>query len=453
MKQAKPFFFIRLIKSWGNVFFASLLVLAIFVLLEILSFNHNLNVDLTPGKVYTMSEQTKQVLKSLDREVEFVSFYKMGERVELEDFFQRLHSLSPKVKYQLIDMDRNPGKAKMYGVSFYGQTVIEYGGKRKVISHPTEERVINAILMLSRDKMKVIYFSKGHGELENYSDLSKDLVTEHWKVEAIYLMEREGIPLNGSVLIIGGPEKDFFDHEIALLEQYLDKGGKAVLLLEPFIRLARLEDFLGKYGLILSEDIIIDKQNKLFGGDYLAPLIPLYARCPITTELRSASIFPTARSVNTKKELSDELSVIPIARSAPHSWAKTNQKEVRKGNIDFQSGVDRPGPIDVAVLVGTTKEEAGGEKTEGELVCFGDSDFIKDPFYNVLGNKDLFLNTVEWLARDKDLMLIRPTKFEYPYHFLSADQGRMLFWTSVIILPVVFLVIGAAIFLFRRLRG
>ena len=452
MKKSMLFIYMRRIKFWINLFLASLLALGIFILLEILSSKHNLKVDLTPSKAYTLSEQARKILKSIESEVTFITFYRMGERAELDDFFQRLCYPSPKIKYRLIDLERYPGKAKLYGISTYGSTVVESNGKRKIIPYPTEERAINVILKLTRSEEKIVYFSIGHGENEGYGDLKEALDTENWKVEDIYLMQKQDIPLDGSVLVIGGPKKDFLEHEIGLLEQYLHKGGKIVLLLEPFMALPNLEDFLKKYRIILSNDIIIDKQNKLFGGDYFAPLIPYYARHPITKELQSASIFSTARSVEIEEEADNEISIILIARSAPHSWTKTNH-EVRKGDIDFRDGVDRRGPVNVAVLVTVPKEGEGGRKTDGEMVCFGDSDFIKDAFYQVLGNKDLFLNTVEWLARDKDLISIRPSKFEHPYHFLSANQGRFIFGATLIVLPAIFLVIGVAIFLFRKVRG
>ena len=90
---------------------------------------------------------------------------------------------------------------------------------------------------------------------------------------------------------------------------------------------------------------------------------------------------------------------------------------------------------------------------EGELICIGDSDFVSDSYYNIFANKDLFLNCLEWLAEDRDLISIRPKKIEFPFHFLSAAQGRMLFWVSIVLLPAVFLFISVALFSYKRVRG
>ncbi len=439
-------------RFWGNFFLISLLVSGVVVFLEILSFNHNAYFDLTPGKIHSFSDQTKKILRSLEKEVEFIAFYRLDDRSEINDFFQRLCDISPKLRYRLIDLERNPGKAELYGVD-HTQAFVEYDGKRKIIPYPTEERIVNAILRLVRDTTKTVYFSKGHGEYEGYSDLKQDLKTQNWKSGDIYLNKQKDIPYHETVLLIAAPERDLQENEKAVMDKYLGKGGKIVMLLEPFTRLPNLEDFLKKYHMALSDGIIVDEEHKLSGGDYLAPLVFPNRGCSFVRQLASYSVFSTVRSLEIMEGDDDMISATSLARTSRESWTKTNKEDVKKGNIDFQEGIDTPGPLEVAVWVRITGEDNGGKKTEGELICFGDSDFIKDSYYNVFANKDLFLNTLEWLARDKDLISIRPKKIEYPFHFLNVAQGRLLFWVSIIVLPAIFLIISVAIFMFRRVRG
>lgn len=454
MKEIMTSFFLRNTKFLGSFFLSSMLALGILILLEIISFNHNLFVDVTPGKIHTFSAQTRKILASLEKDVVFIAFYRMGDRAELEDFFQRLSNYSPKVKYRLIDLERNPGKAKLYGVTF-AQTVIEYEGVRKEIGYPTEERVVNGILRLVQGKKKRLFFSKGHSENEGYSDLKKGLETENWEVGDISLMEDNELPIDETVLVVAGPQKDFLEHEISRIQGYLNQGGKVVFLFEPFTDLPNLETFLKKYRVVLEDGIIVDKQGKLAGGDYLTPLISDKFQCSVTKGLGPSSsfLFSTARSLEIMEGEVSDISILPILRSSHNSWTKSGMEEVRKGNIEFQEGVDTPGPLKVGIWVVLTGEDQEGKKKDGELICFGDSDFITDANYKVFANKDLFLNAVGWLARDKDLISIRPKQFDYPYHFLSADQARLLFWVSIVGLPSVFLIISVGLFAFRRVRG
>ena len=91
----------------------------------------------------------------------------------------------------------------------------------------------------------------------------------------------------------------------------------------------------------------------------------------------------------------------------------------------------------------------------GRIVVFGDVDMANNALIEQGGNKDLLVNAINWLAEDIDQMAARPEK-QVPgvnQLFLSAEQGNRVFWTSTVILPSTFLVLGVGIFLWRRQRG
>ena len=451
MKENKPSVFLRQTSAFANFVITCLLALGIAILLEIISYNHNLFMDLTPGKIHSFSEQTQKILRALDKDVEFISFYRMGDREELESFYKRLGNYSKRLKYRLIDLDRNPGKAKLYGIT-HAQTVIKCNGNTRIIGFATEERVINAVLKLTQGITKTVYFTEGHDEKEGYSDLKTGLQNENWRMGKINLLENKDLPINETVLVITGPEKDFLKAEISVLEQYLHDGGKVVLLVEPFVALPNLKAFLDRYRVALGDGIIIDQQGTLSGGDYLTPLISDKFSCPVTKGLKPSSsfLFPTLRSVEVMPGGADGMVALPLARTSPNSWTKSDMEAVKNGDVDFEEGIDTPGPLEVAVWVRVLNQ---GKESEGELICIGDSDFLTDSFYDSHANKDLFLNCLEWLAEDRDLISIRPKKIEFPFHFLSASQGRMLWWVSLAWLPATFLVISIILFSFRRVHG
>ncbi len=81
---------------------------------------------------------------------------------------------------------------------------------------------------------------------------------------------------------------------------------------------------------------------------------------------------------------------------------------------------------------------------------FGDSDFAGNSYLNLSGNRDLFMNTLSWLAEEEDLIAIRPKKRESQPVVLSYIQGRVIFWTSVVLLPGGVLIIGIAVFRLRK---
>ena len=451
MKDGKPMRRNRSLKTWMRVVTISGLVLAIFIFVEMVANRYSQRLDVTLGKDYTLSKQTEKVLKSLENDINFSVFYRMGDRAELEELFKNVAYFSPHIKFSLIDLDRYPGKAEVYGVSSYGQTVVEYQGKKEILGFPTENRIVNIILKLTHGVSKVVLFSKGHGERDiraNYMDVSQALRNENYEVDDVLLMEESSVLENCSVLVIAGPKKDFLESEVPVLSQYLGSGGKVVILLEPFVTLPNLERFVREYRIIFDKDIIIDTKNKVFLGDPYAPLIPYYAQHSLTHEMKSSSIFFTARSLSLIDQKDESMSVVPLARTSDKSWAKTNIDEIKRQEISFEKDTDKRGPFITVAMVNINGAEK--EKTGGTLVCFGDSDFIDAKFFGLLGNADFFLNTINWLSKETDLISIRSSGFEYPYHYMSSIQGKWIFWIPVVIIPVVFLLIGVMLFIYRK---
>ncbi len=93
---------------------------------------------------------------------------------------------------------------------------------------------------------------------------------------------------------------------------------------------------------------------------------------------------------------------------------------------------------------------------KGRIVVCGDSDFASNLYFNVLGNKDLFLNIVNWLAEEEALISIRHKKEEtYPFSplFLTENQKKAVLWFSTVIPPLLTLSIGILIYARRKMRG
>jgi len=432
-----------------------LLITGITVALEIVAFRHNVRIDLTPTKSYSLAAQTIKVLRELDKDVRFAVFYKQGQRKELEEFFGRLSLYTPHLKYSLIDLDRNPAQAKLQNITTYGQTIVEYGGKKDVLSVPTEESVLGLLIKYSHKGKPKIYFTQGHGENspdKEYSVLDKALRDEGWRVEMIDLSRKEAADaLKNSLLVVGGPQKDFYDEEIEQLASFLKGGGKVILMVEPFVRLPKLEALLAKFDIGLGDGVIVDSESKLMGGDLLSPLIPHFAEGFVADSFKHPAIFPTARPVEIKGE--GKKNTAYLAKSSAKSWIAREKISPAKGEAHFKEGVDRKGPVPVALIVVITG--AAGERSgpAGALLCFGDADFVNDQFIGMMANKDLFMNTVGWVVGTLDLISTRPQEYEYPYHYLTQKQGHLIFWLTVVAIPLIPLIIGVSVYLYRRRRG
>ena len=83
-------------------------------------------------------------------------------------------------------------------------------------------------------------------------------------------------------------------------------------------------------------------------------------------------------------------------------------------------------------------------------MAYGTSGFIANSHLHLSGNRDIFLNSVSWLAEEEELIAIRPRQAKFTPLVLTANQGWLAFWTTVIIPP--FAILGAWITVFLRRR-
>jgi ABC-type uncharacterized transport system involved in gliding motility auxiliary subunit len=124
--------------------------------------------------------------------------------------------------------------------------------------------------------------------------------------------------------------------------------------------------------------------------------------------------------------------------------------------LGFNEGVDEKGPVSVvAVATVTPRHQAATdqEPKRARLVVFGDSDFASNNYLNLSGNRDLFLNTVSWLAEEENLIAIRPKEGGSFFAPVTATQERLIFWLSMIVLPAVVVGSGVATYIWRRQSG
>jgi len=463
MKGFRFLLYARSSRYWINLLITILIALGIAISIEIIGFTYNKRVDLTAEKRYQFSDQFKKILNSLEGRMDVTVFYQSGERLELDDLLSQYAIQSPKFHYELYDLDRNPGMAKKYGIKNYGESVITYGGKRTKVSYPVEDKIINALLKLTRKEKKVIYFLKGHGENDvlnsdqrkGYSKIKEALESEDYDVKELSLMRNENIPANASVLIISGPKKDFLKEELETIHQFVQKGGKALFMVDPYYSLPNLSLFLWGYDVVLGNNVIVDPNNRTLGGDAFTIIIPLFLKHPIIQDFQTPVLFPLARSVEAKRNPMAGVFAQTFAESDPKSFALSDKQELTKGKINIEEG--QKGPISVATIVAIeskeTKEGKQKESLQEQIVVFGDSDFISNLYINQLGNKDLFLNTVNWLSEEEYLISSRPKRPQYNYRFLKYQDTKSLFWLLVILQPALPLAVGLVIYIRRKIKG
>lgn len=440
------------------------LVLAIMVFVEAISSKNSLRVDMTENKRHSLSSQTIKILKGLNVEVEALAFYGKNrrDRDRWEDQLKLYQHRSKRFKYKMIDPEMDPTVTKEHGVKLYGTTVVKSGGRQVKIEEGSEENLTNAILKVLRSEKKLVYFLKGHGEAsiddesENgYSLTRESIEDESYEVREVVLLRREKVPQDAALVIVNGPKVLLSDHEFKLLSEYLEDGGGILFMIDPDAA-PGIGEFLGKYGVVLSRDVVVDPMSRMFGADFRMPVVTEYANHPITENFGIASFFPVARSINVDQgKLSKEDKIIVLASTGPKSWSETDLEKLTSGQAVYDEDKDKMGPVPVAVVVtlgeNRPKDPSGIKRMPvGKLVVYGDSDFASNSYLGAAGNRDLLLNTVRWLAGEEDLIAIRPRRFNDTPLFLKASQARMIFILPVVVVPMGILVTGLVVYIRRR---
>ena len=449
---------------------AVVLVLGILIFVGVLTNKHSIRYDVTAQKRYSLAPQTLKILEGLQQEVKAEAFFQEGStKVQARDLLDQYAHASSKFKYEMVDPDRNPARAQAAGITRYDTLVVQVGDQNEKLNNLNEERLTNALVRLTRPGKKTIYFLTGHGERDltdigqdGYSEVQAKLEDQNYQVKPLLLMQEAGMPQDASVLVVAGPKKDPLPAELEAIGKYLHDGGKALFLIDPQT-VPQMAEWLTRFNVLVGNNIIVDKMSRLFGADYLMPLVATYTPHPVTANFNMASFFPVARTVSVTEKKEEGVNVVPLAETSDQAWGETNLENMAKGTAEFNQEQDLAGPVPVAV-VGTVKvagapdegtpkpEDMDKTKNEGKFIVFGDSDFANNAYLNVQGNSDLFLSSVSWLAEEADLVAVRAKADTSQPLMLTALQAKLLFWLPVVLLPLVVLMIGVLVLTSRRRR-
>jgi len=442
-----------------NALVSILSVCGILILVNYIFFRTDIRIDMTDSKLYTVSEHTTSVVDNIDGDIEIIAFFKdVGiDKGEFQDLIKEYTRRSGKINVRYVNPDKEPGVAKKYDIKEYGTIVLADSGqtiKLRLTDHlsggilkSSEEDITNAIFKLNRKVNKTVYFMTGHGERDVNDDiepeglgvLRKALEDEGYKVNEFMLLRGDGIPEDNSVLLVAAPKQSFSLKEISMLKGYLDNGGKAIFLIEPRSG-SEIASLLKGYGFDIRDDIIVDPSSKLEGGGDIAPIVAQYAHHDITEGFRFATIFPYSRSIAAPE--ADGPGTDILAHTGQYSWSETNFELFDQGIAQQEEG-DMAGPLGVAAVV-----ENGNN--ESRVAVFGSVDFVSNIFIDFSGNRDLFLNTVNWVSGDENLISIRPKAGKVGKLAITNKQTNVIFFFTVIMIPAVIFFSGVAIWWKRK---
>jgi ABC-type uncharacterized transport system involved in gliding motility auxiliary subunit len=452
----------RAFKQWGLLVLHVVMLVSGMGLLQLVAERTNRRIDLTIGRDLSLSPATERVLQELTARLHVTVFHRRGSRAQYASLLERLRVASPQVDYELIDLDRQPDRARALGVSQYGAAAVEYEGRRTVVAAMPEEQLAGGILKVLRGHARQVVFTSGHGERSpaddrnGYRRLATALEHENDRAETASLVAGD-VPDATDLVIVAGPRHDLLPAEVARLAAYLRRGGALLLLLEPGA-LPNLAEWLSTLGIRIADDVIVDRERSVIGTDGLAAIVELFKRGnPISepggTVMGTGAVLPSARSVDVVADVPG-VAAEAIARTAPSAWAMAGVERARRGETPSAEAHDVPGGAAVMVMAEVGPDDGDGSR-RGRLVVVGDADFASDAYLDLLGNRDLALNAVAWLTEESVSAGSRPAVASEVFRPLSPlvlteSQARTLLVAVGVVEPGLVLLAGLLVAGMRR---
>lgn len=425
------------------------IVIAVLVVINVLADRNNKSFDTTANKKFSLSDQTEKVVTGLKSDLHAYYFHRTNRFEEGKGMLDRYANLSTKFKVEYIDPDKDPSKAKALGARSYGTLILDNGTRREEAKAVTEQEITGALVRMQQTGEQVVCALDGHGErsLEggdpsSFAGVKAALERNNYKTQTVKVLEKAEIPAACTILLSAGARREYNDDVVAAIKAFVEKGGDAMFLMTPAIKGSREESdenaklvaLLAGWNIQVQNNLLIDPS----GRAVLA--IDDFSQHQIVRDMRGLpALIPLSRGLEVKAG-AEKL----FSSSADVFSTKT--LDVAK----LETGApakDANGPFVVAAV--STVGGGGDIKKQGRVVVVGSVDWASIAMLNRYGNRDLFLNMVNWMSADEDLISIRPKEPEDRRLNVKPSQFWVLYVTSFLPALAV-LAAGIAVWLKRR---
>lgn len=407
--------------------------------------------DLTQGQRNTLSQASIDVLKQVTGPVKVTAYATAQDaegdvRKTVQTFLGSYERAKKDFQVTFIDPRDQPQKAQAAGVRANGELVVEYNGRSEHLTNLTEQDLTNLLLRLVRSAQRQVSYLDGHGERKldgranhDLGDFGAQLSVKGFKTAALNLAVAPEVPDNVSVLVIASPRVDLLPGEVIKIKRWIEKGGNLLWLVDTG-SLHGLQGIADELGLNLTPGTVIDPAA---GGLKLPATFALatsYGQHPITERSSVTSVFPYARRIAASE--ATKWRFTPLVEVAQQGWLET-------GNIDGGVAFDRNKDVRGPIVVAAALERSVGDRKQRAVVV-GSGHFLSNQFVGTLGNLDLGVNMLNWLAGDEALITVQPrTRADLTLELTRTGLALVAFG-FLIVLPLALLICGGVIWWRRR---
>lgn len=452
-------------------------VIAANMVLSVLSDRFSWALDFTSTGLYDISEETQEVIHSIDPavEIEITIFYDENNFPHyINEPLNRFANLSNNINVKYIDPEKNPTALTQFGTEYdvqAGAVVVNNGDRVRVfnvsdyfsVDQETgsmyiyiEERLAAGVLYVTKENIPVVHFLTGHGE-QGYNNLMSIIANNGADVKELNLLtDKPEFDSNSKVLVICNPTRDYSEAEIRAIEDFLSNDnqlGRNIMYFSSADshELPNLEAMLATWGIEYGDDIVLESENNTM-QNYPNQVVP-----SLTTEeiMNTGSVIstvaklyaPNSRSVSTLFNESNVYKTQPIITTSDESYSR--DATVVNQTYD-RLDTDKSGPFNLGVLSMKYKYINNIQHQSYLLAC-GSTGMIETDYFNYSGNAEMFMQLYKIMVDEQDDTILAAQKASSSsVASITSTQSDIMLAVTVFVIPIIVIIIGLVVFIRRR---
>ena len=450
--------------------------------------------DLSKSGLYTIGEETKEVLASLSEDVTMYFLTKSGsEDTTIETLLKEYESESRNVNVKKVDIIADPTFTPAYTEDTVpaNSVIVECGDKFRIVDYydiymtdmqngysaefDGEGQITSAIASVTGGESYAACVTTGHGEILLSESMEDALAKADIETRELNLLSSE-IPGDCDFLIIFAPMQDFTPEEAAKVRNYLADGGHALIVsVLDAHEMTNFGSILGSYGVSVQNSLVLEKDpDHYMELPYL--LLPnISSLSEVTDDVSGSNLISAyAAPISTSESQDAAYTVLPLLSTSESAYLKpvdTDTIEYAEGDVtgSFLLGVQVEqtmsvtghGVPDIDLSGESVEEERGKDVPITKILCYSTPCiFSSDAFSSILqtqvsmpeGNMALFAESISYLA-DRQITVSVPAKSMMNATItVSEKTANVLGNVYMFVIPGVVLGAGAFFMIRRRAR-
>ena len=430
-------------------------------------------LDISAEKLYTIGDETKAMLKDLDKDVTIYQIAQSGSEDEtISNLLQRYADESDHITVELKDPVVNPKFVSEYTSDNLSSNslIVVCGDRNKVINYNNiyessldyntysyqttgfdgEGQITSAIAYVTSEDLPVLYTLEGHGEQELDSTVKEDIEKANMDIQSLNLISEGSVPEDAGCLLIDSPATDISEDEKNAIIEYLENGGKVMIFSDYTGEdMPNFDAVLENYGINRVDGLVFEGDSQHYAMQMPYYLLPTVNSTDITSDVASSGYYilmPYAQGIQKSEDVRDTVNIESLLTTSDSAYSKT---DVSSGTLEKEDG-DVDGPFDLGVSI----TESVGDDEETHIIYYSTSNLLQSQVNQMVsgGNEKLVMASLSALVNTEETTTVSiPSKsLEVSYLTLSAYDASFWKICTIGLIPGAFLLVGFMIWLKRR---